>query len=252
MGFSIFLHAIWLIFSHVGAALRISAFLYLIPMLALLVGAFVLGASGVDVQRTMASWSLVPLLVLAFCSLWVAVAWHRYVLLDEMPGPVLPVFEGSRIFAYLGKSIILGLLTAVIAFAVFIPVGFLVAGFASANPSSIVTQILVLLPVLLAYFVIAVMVYRFSLILPASAVNKPIRLGEAWAATSGGGGTIFQLAFVSAICVVGLEFIGDRLFAANPWIGLVWQLLSGWLQLLVGVSIITTLYGHFVEKRPIA
>ena len=34
-----------------------------------------------------------------------------------------------------------------------------------------------------------------------------------------------------------------------PPLGLVWQALVNWLGMLLGISILTTIYGHFIEKR---
>ena len=49
-------------------------------------------------------------------SLWVAVAWHRFVLLDEVPNGLLPVWNGSAIASYLGQGIKLWLLTCILFF----------------------------------------------------------------------------------------------------------------------------------------
>lgn len=41
-------------------------------------------------------------MVVAFiATLWIAVAWHRFVLLNEAPQGLLPAFKGDRVMAYL-------------------------------------------------------------------------------------------------------------------------------------------------------
>jgi hypothetical protein len=32
---------------------------------------------------------------------------------------------------------------------------------------------------------------------------------------------------------------------------ILWQLVTNWLVTMVGVSILTTLYGHYIEQRPL-
>ena len=55
-----------------------------------------------------------------FVTSWVAVAWHRFILLEE-PAGLLPGISGRPIWSYLRKSIMLGLLIVLIA----IPVMFI-------------------------------------------------------------------------------------------------------------------------------
>jgi len=100
-------------------------------------------------------------------------------------------------------------------------------------------------------FVVLVIGYRLALILPASSVDKRLGLGEAWAATSGATGDIVVLALISAVAAVviglpSLVFTGPLL----P-LGILWDAAVTWLSLMVGISILTTLYGHYVEGRPL-
>jgi hypothetical protein len=47
-----------------------------------------------------------------------------------------------------------------------------------------------------------------------------------------------------------VALVGTLAFQAIG-LGLVWDFVFGWVQLMVGVSILTTLYGHYIEKRPL-
>src|SRR5690606_21125980 len=64
---------------------------------------------------------LVAMLVMLFISSWVAVAWHRFVLLEEYPG-LLPALSGRPVWPYIVKAIKLALLLIVIAIPVMIGV----------------------------------------------------------------------------------------------------------------------------------
>jgi len=246
VGLRIFAHAITLVFSHIGFALRISALLYLVPaVLYELVIATVV--RNPDPLLALRIASPIFLFLAAAAALWIAVGWHRYILLDEAPGVIAPPFRGDRVLAYFGNSLLVGLIAFGIALVVFLPVGFIAAIIGRAGGT--ISYLVLLLP-LASYFVIAVLVYRVSLILPASAIGKPIKLSEAWAATRGSNGTFFALAIVSVLCAAGLTFpvlwITPNLGALA---GFVWQTATSWIELMVGVSIITTLYGYYVEKR---
>lgn len=249
MGFRIFAHAIALVFNNLGPALRISALLYFVPAVLAQVAIVTIVMQSADPQATLRVTTIAFSIVAAAAALWIAVAWHRYVLLDEAPGAALPVFHGDRVLAYFGNTLLVGLIAFAIALVTFLPLGLLMAGFARGGA---VASYAALLVPLISIFVIAVFMYRFTLILPASAVGKPIKLSEAWAATRGANGAIFVIAFLSSLCVVVLSLPVVWLAQSGIWwVAAIWEILVGWIQLIVGVSIVTTLYGHYIEKRPL-
>jgi hypothetical protein len=249
LGLRIFSHAVALVVRYIAAALSISAVLYLVPTV---LYQFVLAAvvapnsDPLTILRVVAP--IAGVLSVA-AGMWIAVGWHRYVLLDEMPRAIAPPFRGDRILAYFGNTLLVGLIAAGIGLMVFVPLVFIAAGLGRGGGD--VTYLLLLIP-LAGYFFIAVLVYRVSLILPASAIGKPITISESWAATKGSGGTIFILALVTVLCALALTFpvlwIRPNLGALAAFL---WQTIVGWIELMVAISIITTLYGHFIEKRPV-
>jgi hypothetical protein len=96
--------------------------------------------------------------------------------------------------------------------------------------------------------------YRFAPLLPASAVGQPLTFGAAWEATKGATSAIVVLAIVSAVASFVIDLPALVLGLAGPpghILGLIWMLGTGWVKMLVGVSILTTLYGHYVEGRAI-
>ena len=93
---------------------------------------------------------------------------------------------------------------------------------------------------------------RLSPLLPAAALGEKQRMREAWAMTRGQGPAFVTL---SLILVAG----NGALIAAGTELGLLhltilawaWLAVSYWLRTMVGVSVLTTIYGHYVEKRPL-
>jgi hypothetical protein len=247
MGWKIFVKAIRLVFDNFGAALRISALLYLIPVVVGFVLTYLVVQSVLqsppearDFSRVTTVQTVAGLVSLA-AALWIGVAWHRFILLDEKPGAVIPVFNGRRILSYFGYSLLLVLIALPFGLALLL-LAFLPppAGPMVASVGALVTA-----------FVYLVVGYRLGVILPAAAVGRPLRLGEAWRATRGATGTIVVLALVTAISAIVIQL--PALGMTGPYViaGLLWRLVVGWLEVLVGVSILTTLYGYFVEHRAV-
>ncbi len=111
MGGQIVVHAFRLVFRNLSDALKVSVGPYLIGLVVAALAMMALGGSpaawlsgNVDMMAgdPMAAAglgfaSLVAMLVMLFISSWVAVAWHRFVLLEEYPG-VLPALAGRPVW----------------------------------------------------------------------------------------------------------------------------------------------------------
>lgn len=169
---------------------------------------------------------------------WIAVAWHRFILLEEYPSGILPRFASDRVLAYFGRVAILFLvaLTAMYAlsfvFVLLSQIGFL----------GIIVQGAV-------YIGFVVCLTRLSIVLPAAAVGDAMTLKEAWAKTEGAGGPILSLVVLSALFQFMVQYIVG-MFAIIPVLGILVLLFFGALIIpMFNVSILTTLYGVFVEKR---
>lgn len=252
MGVNLFMHSVRLVLGDWRNALRVTGLLYLIYAIpALLLGLMVPQPQTQQAaEQTMATIaSLAPVgiitaLLLAVVYVWLAVTWHRYILLDEQPAGQFPAFHRSEMLAYAGNAILLWLISVVLVFVVGIvatPLAFL------GLPGAILIGIIIL-------SVLLIVGYRLGLVLPARAVGQRLTFGEAWAATKGQSGTILVLAIVSALAAVVIS-IPAMVLALLPGVGTIlaqiWQLGTGWITLVVGVSILTTLYGVYVEKRGI-
>jgi len=244
LGIPIFIHSVRLVLNNLNDALRISLILYFAPAIVslLLTGSFVMGPpSSGDVAL-----ALLLGLVSAIALLWLAVAWHRYILLDEKPAGLLPAFRGDRMLSYFGYGLLIGVISIAVALGVGLVLGLLVA----ITGGAIVVAFIV---TVVTAFAVLVVNYRLSAILPGAALGQPVTLKAAWDATAGANGDIIVLAIVSALAAVAIDIPG-MLLASTGWgavIADLWYLATGWLKVMVGVSILTTLYGHFIEKRPL-
>lgn len=250
MGIELFVHSVRLVTSDWRNALRISGVLYLICAIPSVLIALIF-PQPVDPSQigAAAAGAILPNLVAgilyAVAFVWLAVAWHRYVLANEVPPGPIPEFNGPRLLTYFGYSLLIVV--------VLVGIG-IVMGIVSFAVGAILGPLLLVVPVFF-YFVMTVIGYRLSPLLPAAALERRLLLGEAWSATSGASGAIAVLAIVSVLSAIAINlpavafaFIGG----IGPILVLLWTFVTGWIVMMVGVSILTTIYGHYVEGRPLA
>ncbi|CUH51488.1 hypothetical protein [Shimia marina] len=171
---------------------------------------------------------------------WPLVNWHRFVLLEELPRSWVPTFHEQRVLSYLGNVVILWLLTLV----VMIPLALIIFLSFSAGFGKEVFWGLTPL-----YCFLAVLWLSVSIILPAAAVGKPLRIREALAATNGAGWTLFLLLILVGILQIFLEFIGQIISVLPDYVEMPVLAVGVAFWGLLNVSILTTLYGHYVEGR---
>jgi hypothetical protein len=245
MGLQIFLHSLRLVFSHFTVAFRIS--LPVIGAIVLSVGlayfVSVTADGGVRVAVLLAFFVWFVALVAA--GIWTAVAWHRYVLLDEGPGAVLPEMRGDRMLAYFLNSLLIGVVL-IVPLTVAMVVVFALGGATQSIPVVIGLY-------LCAFLGLAVISYRLSPVLVGAAVGVRLTLGDAWTATRNASGEIVLLAIISVIASVVID-LPTYVLPANPLGGvltMIWSAGTYWVKLMVGISIVTTMYGYYVEGRPL-
>lgn len=262
MAFQIIRHAFRMIFGNLGQALRVSIGPYVVLIVGYLVVFAMVGQTGALAQLTsgaatlpqnvgglavLAMFALVPFTL--FVLAWIAVSWHRFILLEEYSG-ILPAMSGRPIWPYVGRSIIYGLIIVLLAFPLFLIVGMVAAPFVSSGPEAMLS-----LPALMVFVAITAVLtfvwFRIGLALPSVAVGEPISMGAAWAASRPMAGTIFGVALllmaINGIATVFVNMINNIV----PIFGVVVDMAVQWTILMLGVSILTTLYGHLIEKRPL-
>jgi hypothetical protein len=260
LGFQLFLHSLRMIFGNFGAAVRVtipvlvfSAVIY-IWMFAQFGTTFV-GATW-DASDPQRAFSQIPdgfaLFVVIFAVgatitfLWTATAWHRFILLEETPGSTGPRWNGGAIWRYFKAGFILVLLmfAATLALSIITTIVAIILAKLSIPPMLIglLFSFLMFVPLVLIF-------YRLSPILPSAAVGTGLKMSEAWDATRGAGWSLIVLAVVSVLAAMAISIPGEILLSAAPVLGVIWQIGVQWISSLFGISILTTIYGVYVEKR---
>ena len=254
LGLEIFVHSVRMVLRNLTQALQISVVPALIGGF-LAIGLFFLfgipfeefnsETNGFPEGVTAASFTgfLLCLMAVVFgVMLWIVVSWHRFVLLEEYPSGLVPPFRFDRVLAYFGRLLMLGLIALII----MIP-GALIMGMMAQ--SSVALGILVWLGLIIF---LTIGFYRASPILPGAAIGKPIKLSEAWQATSGASGAIALLVVLSILFQILLQLLASLLLFV-PIIGVLIVLFASMLIVpLINVSLLTTIYGVFIEKRELA
>ena len=198
-----------------------------------------------------ASW-----IVLAAASLtaicWVAVAWHRRILMHEDAG-IVPPFRGAAVWGYAWRSAVVVLILIVAGLVVAIPASLfgVFAGQAVGGVGGAIAG--AMLGSFVANAILGALFYSIGLVLPARAVDRPIGFGESMAAARGSFGALVILAILTALLTLLLElpgtldvFLGSDL---GSWVGFAIGLLVQWFVFMLGLSILTTLYAKLVEGR---
>ncbi|MCA0205865.1 MAG: hypothetical protein LCH92_16080 [Proteobacteria bacterium] len=244
-GLAIFIHAVRMVIGNFGQTLRIGG-----VALAVMVALTLSQEVGSRADGTLSAAAFLLSLALMIVGLWVAVAWHRFILIEETPGTMLPAWNGAAIWAYFRASFKLGLVLAlliiplmlIVALAIFPMMG---ARADAASPGLAVGMLAFVVTLLPAAYVF----YRLSPVLPGAATDRPMTLREAWYQTATGGWTFVTLALTTLVAGWALDAPVLALAQISLPLALIWSAVAQWLAFLVGASILTTLYGHYIEKR---
>jgi hypothetical protein len=250
LGLQILFHAIRMVLRNLGPALRISA----LPMALLLAASLVLEGSATpgDPEAPLtaaraAGLALGGLLQLA-AALWIAVAWHRYILLGEAPEGVVPAVNGRALLSYLWAGVIFTLVLILVAVPFALLAGVIVGPMVIAD-QGVVRGSVALVLFLMVWLPVTFVSYRISPILPSAAIGARLPLREAWYATGTASGAFIVLALASVLVVGGLNTPTGILLAVAPPLAFLWSFVVQWAVILGGASVLTTIHGHFVEKR---
>jgi hypothetical protein len=247
LGVQILIHAIRMVLTNIGPALRISA----VPMLTLMGLTLAMGGTatmvGPDAGQASGALAVLALLQLAV-TLWVAVAWHRYVLLEEAPEGILPTLNVRAVVDYLWAGIIFAVVLIGVAVPLVLLAG-IIAGPMILEAQGAVGGFAALVLFLMVWLPVTFVSYRISPILPSAAIGQRLPLKEAWYATGTGGAGFIVLAVVSVLLVWALNVPAGLLVNVSVPLAFLWAFAAQWAVTLGGASVLTTIYGHFVEKR---
>lgn len=183
-------------------------------------------------------------LIQAIAALWVAVAWHRYILLEEEPQGILPTFHVNRVLAYFGWGLLLAIIIGVIATVVG-GIGAILISFGGIG-GLLGGAVITVMIVFIIYFA-----SRVYVILPSAAIGQTLSLSQAWAATRGYGGSIIvaYIFFIIAAIIGGL--VVGLISALLGFVGTLMMMALNLALIMFGMSFLTTIYGITVENREI-
>lgn len=245
-GYQLLRHVVQQVFGNFGAAARLTMILAMGPTLFLVATnpEVMAGAATSSDPETFENinWGMlmigVIIGVIAWC--WAAVAWHRFVLLEEFSDGLLPTWRGANVLSYFGRAVLVMLVVVGVTVAAGIGIGIVVA----ATGAVALAVVLGIGLVIGAAWVAT----RVGLILPAAAIGEPMRIKESWALTAPVSGQILLPIIVIAL-VAGLLSQAMVLIFGVGMVGAVATALVSWVQLLVNLAVMTTLYGNLVEGR---
>lgn len=250
LGWKIFVRAVRLLLDHIDAALKLS----LLPYLAVALATIWLGLSFPDwVGRGQfdpadppppgfIAGQLAVLVLNTVVTLWIAVGWHRFVLLAEAPRGWLPPMRGPEMLRYFGRSALIGVLIVAVILVVSLMLATLVVPIAPDLAGAVIGAG--------ALFVGMILFYRLAVVLPAGAIGRSMGFGEAMRLTSGHTGTVVILALLTVGFTLLLD-VPTLIDDTGGLVTLIYQVTVGWIGLMLGVGVLTALYGHLIEGRPL-
>ncbi|WP_417258547.1 hypothetical protein [Celeribacter sp.] len=238
-GFQILKTAIDDVFKNLTDALAISGLLWIGVIAAQVVFVGTYGGvsineieNPIDLPAGIIKWMFFLNLATLVISLWVAVAWHRFIILGERPTTFIPPMNGARVFAYFVMSLLIGLIVVAI----------IVVGSVILSPPAMMGNIIsIIVGFIVLLIPITYIVYRISPVLPAIALGEKKGFVAAWRQTAPIKVAVFQVGILATLAGFVLRQIGV-LFSSSALLSMLYSLASGWVMLMVGVSVFSTIY----------
>lgn len=254
--FAAIIHALNSVRHNLVVAARVSW-----PWYAILVAVLVAATGFLQSQRTgdpatdltteLAVQVAVGAIALFACSS-VAVNWHRYILLDEVPVRISSLLRSDdKVWRYFGNMLLLMLILAAGAALIMLPLS-IIAGLAGAGEAMAIVIVLIALPFIGIGFL------RLGLKLPAIALDRrDFSLISSWQVTKGNDlpiAGVFVLNLLIGMAVaLPATLIVALLSLGNAYLGFVasfiLEIAVNWFLTLLGITLLTSLYGFFVEGR---
>lgn len=253
-GWNIFIHSVRMVFGNLGPALRISGLLYLIYISVHAYYVLNFADALMELQRNMQAGNIptelpsglvstvtLVLVVGLLTNLWIAVLWHRFVLLGQVPETVIPPLYAGMILTYLGKTILLSLVIVIIIGALDLLLSLALGPMLGSSADMVILLILI--------GVLFYLLYRLGLIFPAVALGGTMTLKASWEKTAIASGAIVQLSVIAVFFVILILISSNMNPDPTSVINLTYSYVVSWIAMMVGISVLSTLYGIYVEGR---
>jgi hypothetical protein len=243
-------HAFQSVWLNRMIALRMSWIWYIIVALVLAYSTQLTSSRGTaDAEAPQAGFFLIDaltLLLVLFVNSSFAVHWHRYILLDEVPGMFDTFRIDGKVWRYFGNSLLIMLALIVPSIAIAIPFVFISAVFAP--------QLAALGSAIGVIIVVSVGFLRLGLKLPAIALGIiDYRFIDAWRASAGNSARVAAIFLITLSVALMVAAIIAALSLSGSFIGVVLgfllQLAINWFLTFFMITLLTSLYGFFVQNR---
>jgi len=218
--------------------MKISGFLY--DLIAILRRGYEI-YFGISFDQALLVWPsawillILPIVII----LWISVAWHRYILLKQAPRAFIPEFYFKLTLVYLQKSVLMLLVASLPMMLLYLPYWM----YQDAYPYTLIGVMFFSFLFLTPFC--AIILFRLTPLLSAAALGHDLGLKAAWTATRGQTLTLLFL-FDPAFGV--LVFLA-QLNHENMLLSFLQETVLGWVGVMLWASLVTTVYGHYVEKR---
>jgi hypothetical protein len=292
VAFLVLRHAIFSILSNFGAAIKVS--LVLLVLLSILVEVaeryfntyctvilfdynFFRATSASCYAENNQLNDVFVTTVSLFITAWIAIAWHRFILLKEPVGLLPDVFPRA-IAQYIPRALLIAVILFI--FKYFMGLGLFEAqqwvlfkepfvlrfSWMAENSRYISDSIGLVTTILVLVLITLPLTYvwlRVALIFPAIAIGRQISIMSAVSSTVRHRWTIFCVTasiLVLAFCAIlvtsrdAVDFVYRLLFENRYYFSLALKIIHyvvGWFFFMLSLSILTTLYGHVIEGRPL-
>tara|TARA_B110001450_G_scaffold235323_1_gene239945 strand:- start:75 stop:740 length:666 start_codon:yes stop_codon:yes gene_type:complete len=171
--------------------------------------------------------------------LWISVAWHRYILLKQAPRAFIPEFYFKLTLVYLQKSVLMLLVASLPMMLLYLPYWM----YQDAYPYTLIGVMFFSFLFLTPFC--AIILFRLTPLLSAAALGNDLSLKAAWTATRG---QTLTLLFLFGPAFGVLVFLA-QLNHENMLLSFLQETVLGWVGVMLWASLLTTVYGHYVEKR---
>jgi hypothetical protein len=201
--------------------------------------------------RATALIDLIRGLVTIVASASIAVNWHRYILLDEMPKGRDILRLDEKAWRYFGNMLLLFLILLVIGSIIGLPIG-IIGGLAGSQQGIEILTVLIVAPVA------GIVALRLGTKFPAIALGRrDFSMKDAWAATVGNNLPIFFVilfeiaAALAVFAVISLLAYLTNQISATLTVVITFIVGLGvhWIFTIFSITVLTSLYGFFVEGR---
>ena len=216
-------------------------------------------------SRSLADWVTYIALSAASWAMYLvfAVRWHRFFLLGERESVFTDVL-GTRNWRFLGYTVLLTFAPIVPMFVIgFVSFGVFVSVVETQGAGAVELALILLFGLSgIAMFILLFVMFRFYLVLPGTAVDRPLTLGEAWRNMRGNSwrfiGAFFFVSIPLIIAALILatfggisEFASATGGASEPTIGVLvvtnaLMAIIGFFVMAVGVTVLSKFYHHIV------